>query len=269
MKLTVTQKQNLKNEIKKEKAPRVLDFDKEITLKKNENLTIEQIQEKVKESKKNNQNFIKDNNLRFNLRLAEMKKEKLIEIKNNLNQKYNINLTDKVISTLSAHTKDEEQLIKVAEKLINILVLNKIEIKGINKIKSISFWEIHKKSVKLWKETVNTVSSNEISFKDFVLKNKHLTLKEAKEQFSLMQKKVKENKRSFNDVEKIAFKQIFIEIFKEFTTEAESLYNIFISLGSQDKAFIVSNDRKQFHKDIEKMKVQSFSILKAFSKVKN
>ena len=48
MKLTVTQKQNLKNEIKKEKASRVLDFDKEITLKKNENLTIEQIQEKGK-----------------------------------------------------------------------------------------------------------------------------------------------------------------------------------------------------------------------------
>ena len=36
MKLTKAQKQEIKNTIKKEKAPRVLNFDKEITLKKNE-----------------------------------------------------------------------------------------------------------------------------------------------------------------------------------------------------------------------------------------
>lgn len=269
MKLTKEQKQEIKNQIKKEKAPKVLDFEKEITLKKNENLTIEQIQKKVEKSKKLNKNFIKDNNLRFNLRLAEMKKTKLIEIKNNLNKKFNINLTDKIISVLSAHTKDEEQLINVAEKLINILVLNKTEIKGINKIKDVSFWKIHKESLKLWNKTVDTISLNKITFKDFVLENKHLTLKEAKKQFSLIQQKVEENKRSFQDVETIAFKQIFIEIFEEFTTEAESLCNIFISILYPKEAFIVSKDRKQFHKDIEKMRVLSFSILKAFSKIKN
>lgn len=40
MKLTKEQKQEIKNQIKKEKAPKVLNFEKEITLKKNENLTI-------------------------------------------------------------------------------------------------------------------------------------------------------------------------------------------------------------------------------------
>ena len=46
MKLTTKQKQEIKNEIKKEKAPRVLNFDKEIMLKKNENLTVVELQEK-------------------------------------------------------------------------------------------------------------------------------------------------------------------------------------------------------------------------------
>ena len=40
MKLTTIEKREIKNEIKKEKAPRVLNFDKEITLKKNENFLI-------------------------------------------------------------------------------------------------------------------------------------------------------------------------------------------------------------------------------------
>lgn len=268
MKLTKEQKKEIKNQIKKEKAPKVLNFEKEITLKKNENLTIGQIQEKVEISKKLNKNFIKDENLRFNFRLAEMKKEKLIEIKNELNQKFNISLTDKIISTLSAHTKDEKQLVKLAEQLINILIIDDMKISNINKIKKISSYEVWKNAHKLWKEHKNSIPKNEkkMNFKDFVLQNKHLTLKEAKEQFSTYEKAFKSKEISFEDFEEKAFKEAYVEIFQEFTNEPESLFNIFHKLVFPAKG--VTNN-KEYRKCFEKMNVQSFSILKAFSKINN
>lgn len=235
MKLTKEQKKEIKNQIKKEKAPKVLNFEKEITLKKNENLTIKEIQEKVEKSKALNKSFIKDENLRFNLLLAEMKKEKLIEIKNELNQKFNISLTDKIISTLSAHTKDEKQLVKLAEQLINILIIDDMKISNINKIKKISSYEVWKNAHKLWKEHKNSIPKNE-------------------------------KKMNFKDFEEKAFKEAYVEIFQEFTNEPKSLFNIFHKLVFPAKG--VTNN-KEYGKCFEKMKVQSFSILKAFSKIKN
>ena len=77
----------------------MLNFDKEITLKKNENLTVTQIQDKVKASIKANKEFVPDEHLRFQIRLDNLKKQKLAEIKNSLNKKHNINLTDKFVAT--------------------------------------------------------------------------------------------------------------------------------------------------------------------------
>ena len=135
MKLTTEQKQEIKNEIKKEKAPRVLNFDKEITLKKNENLTVVEIQNKVNASIKANKEFIKDENLRFQIRLDSLKKQKLAEIKNQLNKKHNINLTDKFVAIVSAHTKNENELVKTIEQIIKLVDPKKItnlkEIKNI------------------------------------------------------------------------------------------------------------------------------------------
>lgn len=270
MKLNQKQKQELRNQIKKEKAPRVLNFENEITLKKNENLTIKEIQGKVNISIKVNKEFIKDKEVRFNIRLAEMKKDKLSQIKHELNQKFNINLTDKVVFTLSGNTKDENQLIKVAEQILNLINIDKMKYSNISKIKKISSFEIWKNAHKLWKEYKNSISENKnkMTFKDFVLQNKHLTLKEAKEQYSSYNEKFKIREISFDDFEKESFKQAYIEIFQEFTNEPESLFNIFYELafqGKEDKEI----SKKEYGKCFEKMKVQSFSILKAFSKINN
>lgn len=81
MKLSTIEKQLIKKEIKKEKAPRVLNFDKEIMLKKNENLTVAELQEKVNASIQANKEFVKDENLRFQICLDNIKKEKLQELK--------------------------------------------------------------------------------------------------------------------------------------------------------------------------------------------
>ena len=132
----------------------MLNFDKEITLKKNENLTVVQIQDKVNASIKANKEFVKDENLRFQIRLDNLKKQKLAEIKNSLNKKHNINLTDKFVATVSSHTKNENELVKTIEQIIKLVDPKKItnlkEIKNITPY-NVFKWIFVKKIVKLKK----------------------------------------------------------------------------------------------------------------------
>ena len=260
MKLTTKQKQEIKNEIKKEKAPRVLDFNKEIMLKKNENLTVVELQEKVNASIKANKEFVKDENLRFQIRLDNIKKEKLSKIKNQLNKKHNINLTDKFIATVSAHTKDEKDLVKFIEEIIELVNPNQIQ--DLNQIQGLTNHQIFMGAVKLRQENKNKIKKEKITFKQFLMDNPNLTIKNAKKEFE----KVTEKINNLEIVDEFTFLKIFFtDIFKDFSNNPEKLFAVFAK--NVDSNQILPINRKQMNKNIEKLKVQSFSILKAFSKI--
>jgi hypothetical protein len=260
MKLSKIEKQEIKNEIKKEKAPRVLDFNKEIMLKKNENLTVVELQEKVNASIKANKEFVKDENLRFQIRLDNIKKEKLSEIKNQLNKKHNINLTDKFIATVSAHTKDEKDLVKFIEEIIELVNPNQIQ--DLNQIQGLTNHQIFMGAVKLRQENKDKIKKEKITFKQFLMDNPNLTIKNAKKEFE----KVTEKINNLEIVDEFTFLKIFFtDIFKDFSNNPEKLFAVFAK--NVDSNQILPINRKQMNKNIEKLKVQSFSILKAFSKI--
>jgi len=260
MKLSKIEKQEIKNEIKKEKAPRVLDFNKEIMLKKNENLTVIELQEKINASIKANKEFVKDEHLRFQIRLDNIKKEKLAEIKNQLNKKHNINLTDKFIATVSAHTKNEKVLVKFIENLIELVNPNQIQ--NLNQIQYLTSRQIFMGTVKLRQENKDKIKKEKITFKQFLMDNPNLTIKNAKKEFE----KVTENINNLESVNEFTFLKIFFtDIFKNFSNNPEKLFSVFVK--NVDPNQILTVNCKQKNKNIEKLKVQTFSILKALSKI--
>lgn len=260
MKLTTEQKQEIKKEIKKEKAPRVLDFNKEIMLKKNENLTVVELQEKVNASIKANKEFVKDEHLRFQIRLDNIKKQKLTEIKNQLNKKHNINLTDKFIATVSAHTKNEKVLVKFIEELIELVNPNQIQ--NLNQIQDLTSRQIFMGTVKLRQENKDKIKKEKMTFKQFLMDNPNLTIKNAKKEFE----KVTTQINKLELVDEFAFLKIFFtDVFKNFSNNPEKLFTVFAKNVTPNQ--ILTGGRKQKNKNIEKLKVQTFSILKAFSKI--
>ena len=260
MKLTTIEKQLIKKEIKKQKAPRVLNFDKEIMLKKNENLTVAELQEKVNASIKANKEFVSDEHLRFQIRLDNIKKQKLVEIKNQLNKKHNINLNDKFIATVSAHTKNEKVLVKFIEELIELVNPNQIQ--NLNQIQDLTNRQIFMGTVKLRQENKDKIKKEKITFKQFLMDNPNLTIKNAKKEFE----KVTENINNLESVNEFTFLKIFFtDIFKNFSANPEKLFSVFVK--NVDPNQILTVNRKQKNKNIEKLKVQTFSILKAFSKI--
>lgn len=260
MKLSTIEKQLIKKEIKKQKAPRVLNFDKEIMLKKNENLTVAELQEKVNASIQANKEFVKDENLRFQICLDNIKKQKLVEIKNQLNKKHNINLTDKFIATVSAHTKNEKVLVKFIEELIELVNPNQIQ--NLNQIQDLTSRQIFRGTVKLRQENKDKIKKEKITFKQFLMDNPNLTIKNAKKEFE----KVTENINNLESINEFTFLKIFFtDIFKGFSNNPEKLFSVFAK--NVDPNQILTVDRKQKNKNIEKLKVQTFSILKAFSKI--
>ena len=260
MKLSTIEKQLIKKEIKKQKAPRVLNFDKEILLKKNENLTVAELQEKVNASIQANKEFVKDENLRFQICLDNIKKQKLVEIKNQLNKKHNINLNDKFIATVSAHTKDEKTLVDFIEKFIELV--NSEEIQGLNEIKYLTKRKIFIGTIKLRKENKENPVNKEITFKQFLIDNPNLTIKNAKKQFENLNNNIN-NQKLINEFSFL--KIFFINVFKNFSNNPEKLFELFIKNISPYKVMTVGT--KQWNKNVEKLKVQTFSILKAFSKI--
>ena len=260
MKLSTIEKQLIKKEIKKQKAPRVLNFDKEIMLKKNENLTVAELQEKVNASIQAYKEFVKDENLRFQICLDNIKKQKLVEIKNQLNKKHNINLNDKFIATVSAHTKDEKALVDFIEKFIELV--NSEEIQGLNEIKYLTKRKIFIGTIKLRKENKENSVNKEITFKQFLIDNSNLTIKNAKKQFENLNNNIN-NQKLINEFSFL--KIFFINVFKNFSNNPEKLFELFIKNISPYEIMTVGT--KQWNKNVEKLKVQTFSILKAFSKI--
>ena len=264
MKLTTMEKEEIKNEVKKEKVPRILNFDKEITLKKNENLTVVQIQDKVKASIKANNEFVKDENLRFQIRLDNIKKEKLSEIKNQLNKKHNINLTDKFIATVFAHTKDETVLIEIIEQIINLVDSKKIT--KLNEIKNITPYNIFRTQMKIRKENrklEKDLEFQKITFKQFLMDNPNLTIKNAKKQFEDLNNNINNQTKQVDEITVI--KNLFVDVLKNFSDNPEKLFNVFARNAELET--ITNGTRTHYNKTIEKITTQSVSILKAFSKI--
>lgn len=264
MKLTTEQKQEIKNEIKKEKAPRVLNFDKEITLKKNENLTATQIQDKVKASIKANKEFVSDEHLRFQIRLDNLKKQKLAEIKNSLNKKHNINLTDKFVATVSAHTKNENELVKTIEQIIKLVDPKKIT--NLKEIKNITPYNVFKAKMDIRKENrkiEKELESQKITFKQFLMDNPNLTIKNAKKQFEDLNNNINNQTKQDDDITVI--KSLFVNVLKDFSDNPEKLFDVFAKISNLKN--ITNGSKTNYNKTIEKITTQSVSILKAFSKI--
>ena len=264
MKLTTIEKQEIKNEIKKEKAPRVLNFDKEITLKKNENLTVVQIQDKVNASIKANKEFVKDENLRFQIRLDNLKKQKLAEIKNSLNKKHNINLTDKFVATVSSHTKNENELVKTIEQIIKLVDPKKIT--NLKEIKNITPYNVFKAKMDIRKENrkiEKEIESQKITFKQFLMDNPNLTIKNAKKQFEDLNNNINNQTKQDDDITVI--KNLFVNVLKDFSDNPEKLFDVFAKISNLKN--ITNGSKTNYNKTIEKITTQSVSILKAFSKI--
>lgn len=264
MKLTTIEKQEIKNEIKKEKAPRVLNFDKEITLKKNENLTVTQIQDKVKASIKANKEFVSDEHLRFQIRLDNLKKQKLAEIKNSLNKKHNINLTDKFVATVSAHAKNENELVKTIEQIIKLVDPKKIT--NLKEIKNITPYNVFKAKMDIRKENrkiEKELESQKITFKQFLMDNPNLTIKNAKKQFEDLNNNINNQTKQDDDITVI--KNLFVNVLKDFSDNPEKLFDVFARISNLKN--ITNGNNTNYNKTIEKITTQSVSILKAFSKI--
>ncbi len=264
MKLTTIEKRAIKNEIKKEKAPRVLNFDKEITLKKNENLTVSEIQDKVKASIKANKEFVSDEHLRFQIRLDNLKKQKLTEIKNQLSQKHNINLTDKFIATVSAHTKNENELVKTIEQIIKLVNPNKIT--NLKEIKNITSYTVFKAKMDIRKENrkiEKELESQKITFKQFLMDNPNLTIKNAKKQFEDLNNNINSQTKQDDDITVI--KTLFVNVLKDFSDNPEKLFDVFAKISNLKN--ITNGSKTNYNKTIEKITTQSVSILKVFSKI--
>ena len=264
MKLTTIEKREIKNEIKKEKAPRVLNFDKEITLKKNENLTVVQIQDKVNASIKANKEFVKDENLRFQIRLDNLKKQKLAEIKNSLNKKHNINLTDKFVATVSSHTKNENELVKTIEQIIKLVDPKKIT--NLKEIKNITPYNVFKAKMDIRKENrkiEKEIESQKITFKQFLMDNPNLTIKNAKKQFEDLNNNINNQTKQDDDITVI--KNLFVNVLKDFSDNPEKLFDVFTKISNLNN--ITNGSKTNYNKTIEKITTQSVSILKAFSKI--
>ena len=264
MKLTTEQKQEIKNEIKKEKAPRVLNFDKEITLKKNENLTVVEIQNKVNASIKANKEFVSDEHLRFQIRLDNLKKQKLAEIKNSLNKKHNINLTDKFVATVSAHAKNENELVKTIEQIIKLVDPKKIT--NLKEIKNITPYNVFKVKMDIRKENrkiEKELESQKITFKQFLMDNPNLTIKNAKKQFEDLNNNINNQTKQDDDITVI--KNLFVNVLKDFSDNPEKLFDVFARISNLKN--ITNGNNTNYNKTIEKITTQSVSILKAFSKI--
>ena len=264
MKLTTIEKREIKNEIKKEKAPRVLNFDKEITLKKNENLTVTQIQDKVKASIKANKEFVSDEHLRFQIRLDNLKKQKLAEIKNSLNKKHNINLTDKFVATVSAHAKNENELVKTIEQIIKLVDPKKIT--NLKEIKNITPYNVFKAKMDIRKENrkiEEELESQKITFKQFLMDNPNLTIKNAKKQFEDLNNNINNQTKQDDDITVI--KNLFVNVLKDFSDNPEKLFDVFARISNLKN--ITNGNNTNYNKTIEKITTQSVSILKAFSKI--
>lgn len=183
MKLTKTQKNNIREAVKKETRPRVLVFEKEIQKKKNQNKTIDEIMKMVADSKVAAKNFIRDDEIRFNKRLAELKIEELDRLRKDFNKKHDTEFSLKTFKRFNGIIADFDELTKFLDEFANL-----VNCKNQSAIsKNFNIWNNLKKSVNTrdWRKSCQKIQKDtpNITLKEFMLKNTNLTVAQAEQQF--------------------------------------------------------------------------------------
>ena len=182
MKLTETQKAKIRKEVENEKYPRVLVFEKEIQKKKNQNKTIEEIMQMVEDSKTAAKNFIFDNEERFNKRLAELKIQELDKVRIKFNKTHNTDFSLKTFKRFNGVIDDFDELTSFLDEFINLVNIND---RTVNK--NWRIWGELKEAINTnnWRKACRALRKviPNITFKQFILQNKNLTVNQAKEQF--------------------------------------------------------------------------------------
>jgi hypothetical protein len=245
-----------------EKAPKVLTLKEEINKKENEDLTVEQLLQKITNSENLNKNFELDNKKRFNIHLAEAEKNQLKDILSQFNEIHKMDFSFKFIKVLNGNTKNKEELIYTLETLDKLIDCRKIHFEDVMKIKKIDEHKIYK--LKMLKEK----DIKELpSLKTYLLDNKKRTVKEVKEEYE-NQKIIYKNK--IDNLFEDSIQDFFVTLFKEFTYKEEDafeLYRLFIKLTFGDKSFTKESENSyKALKDFNNFKNRVFSILKAYSK---
>lgn len=182
MKLTESLKAEIRKQVEKEKQPRALKFETEIKKKKNQDKTIEEIMQMVKESETAAKKFIKDPEARFQQRLAEIKVQELDKVRMAFNNTYNTDFTLKTFKRFNGIIADFDELTSFLAKFITLVNIND---RTINK--NYKIWEAVKKDVNIteWRKACKTVRKEipNITLKQFMLQNKQLTVAQANVQY--------------------------------------------------------------------------------------
>jgi hypothetical protein len=182
MKLTDKQKKQLRKEVEQEKRPRVLKFETEINKKKNENKTIEEIMQMVKESETAARKFIKDPEARFQQRLAQIKTQKLDKIRIDFINTHNKYFTLKTFKRFNGIIGDFDELTSFLNEFATLVNINDNTVN-----KNYKIWEAVKKDVNIteWRKACKTVRKEipNITLKQFMLQNKQLTVAQANVQY--------------------------------------------------------------------------------------
>lgn len=231
MKLTESQKAKIRKEVEKEKQPRVLKFETEIKKKKNQDKTIEEIMQMVKESETAARKFIKDPEARFQQRLAQIKTQKLDKIRIDFINTHNKYFTLKTFKRFNGIIGDFDELTSFLNEFATLVNINDNTVN-----KNYKIWETVKKDVNIteWRKACKTVRKEipNITLKQFMLQNKQLTVAQAKKEFEELMASVPE------------------PTFYEFTME--QMEAIFSKITNNPKQFIELITRTKLKRDITK-----------------
>lgn len=231
MKLTESQKAKIRKEVEKEKQPRVLKFETEIKKKKNQDKTIEEIMQMVKESETAARKFIKDPEARFQQRLAQIKTQKLDKIRIDFINTHNKYFTLKTFKRFNGIIGDFDELTSFLNEFATLVNINDNTVN-----KNYKIWEAVKKDVNIteWRKACKTVRKEipNITLKQFMLQNKQLTVAQAKKQFEELMTSVLE------------------PTFYEFTMEQMEV--VFSKITNNPKQFIKLITRTKLKRDITK-----------------
>lgn len=124
MKLTESQKAEIRKEVEKEKRPRILNFETEINKKKNQDKTIEEIMQMVAESKEVAKTFINDPEERFQKRLAELKIQELDKVRIAYNKSRFTDFSLKTFKRFNGAIADFDELTDFLDEFIYLVNIN-------------------------------------------------------------------------------------------------------------------------------------------------
>ena len=119
--------------------------------------------------------------------------------------------------------------------------------------------DIRKENRKIEKE----LESQKITFKQFLMDNPNLTMKNAKKQFEDLNNNINNQTKQDDDITVI--KNLFVNVLKDFSDSPEKLFDVFSRISNLKN--ITNGNNTNYNKTIEKITTQAVSILKAFSKI--